>query len=168
MRLLCNGWKKSVLIPAAFLLVVGLGTGCSDDDDKGTGPGNGGGVNAQITFTFDGTQYTSTICLANYMIDDGETSITSGDGENWALLFEFPGSSTGSFNTAGGVHASLTIPPMQWYDSEEFTVTVTAYGGVGGSVTGTFSGTLVHIMDENDVKQITNGTFTAERLPNVD
>ena len=35
-------------------------------------------------------------------------------------------------------------------------------------ITGTFSGTLVHIADENDVKQITNGTFTAERGIDID
>ncbi len=166
MRALFDGWKKCLLFPAAFLLAVGLGTGCGGDDDNGTGPDNGGGVNEQIAFTFDGTQYTGDLCMANYMVGDDATSLTTGDGDSWALLIDFPGSSTGSFNAADGVYAMLTLAP-HLYQSEEFVIAVTAYGGIGAAVTGTFSGTLVHIADENDVKQITNGTFTAERLSNV-
>ena len=167
MRALFDNWKKALLLPAALCVAVGLGTGCGDDDNgRGGGPGNGGGVNTQVTFTLDGTQYQSDICLANYITGDNETSITCGDGATWALLFEIPGSSTGSFNAAGGVSASLVMAPHM-YEAEEFSVTVSAYGGIGGTVTGTFSGTLVHIADDDDRKQITNGSFTAERLPNI-
>ncbi|MBM3316645.1 MAG: hypothetical protein FJY75_02225 [Candidatus Eisenbacteria bacterium] len=165
MLALFDKWKRYLLLPAALFVAVGLGTGCGDKD-KGPGPDNGGGVDAQITFTLDGTQRTSDICLANYMVDEVLTSITSGDGMSWTLLFEFPGSGTGSFSTAGGATASLTLAPY-WYEAETFTVTVSAYGGIGGAVKGTFSGTLVNIADDDDRKQVTNGTFTAERLPNV-
>ncbi len=168
MRALFDGWRKFLVLPAALLLVVGLGTGCSDDDDKVTDPGNGGGVDGHMSFTFDETQYTSTICLAHYFIGENRTSITSGDTENWALTIEFPGNSTGSFDEGDGTSAMLILPPVSMYGAEEIAVTVSAYGGIGGAITGTFSGTLVHIEDEEDVKQITNGTFTAARGINID
>jgi len=157
------GWKKYLLFTSALFLVVGLGTGCRDNSSKSKGSGKGGDVKGQITFTFDGTKYSSTNCLAHYMVSDTETSITAGDGETWTLTLEFPGKSKGSFSKKKGASAGFVLPPLNQYNAKEFKFTVSAYGGIGGAIKGTFSGTMVNNVDKNDVKQITNGTFTAKR-----
>jgi hypothetical protein len=169
--------KRCGLLLVAFLVAVGLGIGCGKGRDgtaagghsagSGGPAGRDGIVAGRIAFTIDGKQYSGTTCIANSFPGEDSTSITSGADEGeWTLMLEIPGTASGTFDEKAGATCSFVKPPFNMYDAEALTITVSAYGTVGGTVEGTFSGMLVNQMDSTR-KPITDGTFTAQRHLNV-
>lgn len=85
----------------------------------------------------------------------------------------FPGNTTGTWNMSDSNSDALLTLYLggNTYISEDFTLQVTGYGGVGQNVTGTFSGTFVRFdmgtMEEVPVT-VSNGQFQLLRNPDED
>ena len=150
------------LVLFGFLLIS-----CSDDDSSPTTPTatfkftctlNGGGWNNEtISFT--------TGAGSIYSPDENLTSINfSGTGNSDAGAIKFAGNKTGTFaieNDSNDVAVSIT--GRESLELETGTITVTYYGGVGGEVKGTFSGTSIN-SSTNTTVQVTNGSFSGKRV----
>jgi len=159
-------WRMLLPCAAVLLLAAGLVAGCGDDDDGGiTGDnGNGNGdVTTTLSFKLDDVDYSTEICIGNFFPDEDLTSITAGDGSTWTLTLEFPDDGTGTFDETAMTGSLVIAPTLTSLEFQDVAMTVSAYGGVGDEITGTFSGTLVNIADDDDVRAVTEGVFTAER-----
>jgi len=120
-----------------------------------------------LSFTFDGTQYAAEACMAIFFGNVDETSVSQqGEDGEWVIELLFHGNTAGSFS-GQSVTVNLNFVEFGRYRDHEFTIEVTSYGDVGGAITGTFSGTVVSAVDEEDIREITEGVFTAVRLPDV-
>lgn len=162
--------RRRKLLPCVVLLLLaaGLVAGCGDDDDGGitgdNGNGNGNGdVTTTLSFKLDDVDHSTEICIGNFFPDEDMTSITAGDGTSWTLVLEFPDDGPGSFDETGMTGSLVIAPSLTALEFQDVSLTVSAYGGVGDEITGTFSGTLVNIADDDDVRAVTEGVFTAER-----
>ena len=100
----------------------------------------------------------------------GETEVVGwipADGST--IVITFPGTATGTFTSAAGSGGSiLWMDASGFYRADDstagtsYTITVTAYGAVGGLIEGTFSGTVKDLFGST-TKTITNGIFTVIR-----
>ena len=164
MRLTPGFVQRLGVFLTTLAVAIILGSGCGN----GSGPADSDGVVAgHVSFMFDGKHYSGKTCIANAFPDGNSTSITGGADEGeWTLLLEIPGTATGEFDEKAGATCSFVKPPFQMYDSEAVTITVSAYGKIGSTVEGTFSGMLFNQLDSSR-KPITDGTFTAKRHLNV-
>lgn len=178
MRLTSGLVQRLGVFLATLAIAFILGSGCGNGGDGGNGGGGSevgdgptaddGIVAGHVSFMFDGKQYSGTTCIANCFPGDNSTSITSGADEGeWTLMLEIPGTTTGAFDENASATCSFVEPPFNMYDSEAVTITLSAYGEVGGVVEGTFSGMLIDQLDSTR-KPITDGTFTAQRHFNVE
>lgn len=140
----------------------------------------GGSYGASYTIHGDGhnneTVTISTSGVTAYAIYSPTDSTTVGYASQqigqWFSV-AFPGNTTGTWNMSDGASDALLTLYLggNTYISEDFTLQVTSYGGVGQNVTGTFSGTFVRFdmgtLEEVPVT-VSNGQFQLLRNPDQD
>jgi uncharacterized membrane-anchored protein YitT (DUF2179 family) len=156
---------------------------CKKDDDS-PAPSGGGGAGAteapKVTFTINGDGFSNQAITINaasasgnaaYSVTDAETSGTVMADANNSFVLLFDGNSPATLTCAGGVGpVSFTLRTSgQLYISQNNTVVVTAYGAVGGFITGTFSGTVLRSNGPSagTAATISNGTFRFRRVSDV-
>ena len=166
------------LLLAGVVAVLLFSPGCKKSETA-TGPAGSGSASGTASFTLDGAGVSNqTFSMSNvsgfFSTNDNATSIV-GVGVSGAdtinMVIAFPGSTTGTFqfdvSSAGMV--LINSSGIMTSGTGNGQIAVTAFGAVGGSVTGTFSGRLYELdlsMGIVDSAQVSNGSFNATRLPN--
>ncbi len=170
-------------LPAILAIaLIALGSACKKDKDD-PAPSGGGGTAVEgpkVAFTINGDGFANqaiTITAASasgnaaYSTADNETSGTVMADANNSFVLLFDGNSPATLTCTGGVGAvnfSLRTGG-QLYISQNNTVAITAYGAVGGFITGTFTGTVLRSngASAGTAATISNGTFRFRRVSDV-
>lgn len=154
-----------------FLLFLTLLFWACGDDDAAT-------ADLSVSFTANGTDFTWTkgfsepefggVAFGNAIGTIGTiihamptvAAYSNGAPDSY-ILFSIEGVSAGTYilnHSTSDAFMDLVLPGGLNYSATNLTVTVTAYGAVGGVISGTFSGFL------DDGSPLTGGTFTVRRL----
>ena len=150
----------------------------SNPADAGTGGNGGGGGNSgSMTLNGDGWSnkvITITTAASAYGVSAQLTAINIICSDGITIIAYSTGNQTGTFNftndpTQGGgiTLTSGTGQTAKYYLSKENagTVTLSSYGGVGQTVSGSISGTIVNAATQEEVT--INGSFNATRTVDV-
>ena len=156
---------------AMIMFFVGCEENPTSPDDEGT---------LQVKFQLDGSwvQFSETQSNASYNTLNNTTLINALDtlsGEFFTLTI--PGSADDDWNIDDNDTLALLFvdndnDTLMSYselagDGAELSVEITFYGPVGGTVEGTFSGTLVN-PSTMETKSVTEGTFKVRRISDVE
>ncbi len=161
---------------AGALIILLISAGCNKTDST-TNPG-GNVMNGTATFTLNGAgfsnqSFTITGLLGGYSTGDKMTGLAGSSattGDSTALSIVFPGLTTGTFpftDSSGVVITRGTGSSTRGFVNGigGGQIVVTAYGSVGGSIVGTFSGKLYEVTKQPlDSVTVSNGSFNATRV----
>ncbi len=162
----------------AVLIVLFIVSGCNKNDNT-TNPGTPTTTSGSATFTLNGAGFTNqsfTISgfLGGYSTGDKLTGLAGSSattGDSTMLEMVFPGTSTGTFpfilDSIGIAISRGTGSSTRAFLSGNGggQIAVTAYGSVGGTIVGTFSGKMYEIKNTGlDSVTVSNGSFSAMRV----
>lgn len=161
---------------AGIVAMLLASSGCKKSDDS-TNPSGGGPASGTGSFTLNGAGFTNQTfsvgdMMGGFSVSDNMSVVIGSTADTIVIAVAFPGSTTGTFpfsNDAGVIITSGTgIGESSLISGDgNGQVVVTAYGNVGGNITGTFSGRLyVYTNAGMDSAQVTNGSFNAVRIAN--
>lgn len=165
--------QKSIWIGIMLILIIGF-ISCSKKSDNPVEPPVGGSVEAKLTL--NGAGYTNQqVSLKNgisgYYINDNETYIqfieaAGADTVFFALVFS--GKQTGSFPWSASAPVVALIVSSgssneTFLSSGTGSTNVSAYGNVGGAISGNLSGTMTEATSSANLQ--ISGTFTVTRGP---
>lgn len=166
--------KWSTYLLAAFLIITAF-SGCGKDDDNPLKPGenqiptvgsgsitlNGGGYNnKKIDFA---------AALADYYVLESQTwLVLSGSTDSITTTLYFNGKEAGTYNLSvdsndesiNGIYVIIGSSKV-YRSASTGSIKVTQYGNVGGSIVGTFEGTLYELGETTPIT--ISGSFTALR-----
>lgn len=169
-----------------MLLLLGLAllsAGCSKKSDNPSGPDNnpGNALTNSGTMVINGAGYsntniTLTAGMSGFVSSNNATSCVlygKGSNDSLAVVITFPGKSTGDFNWQGLQNSSSNTYydgcTLTFYGSKVsvFVVdngktSVTAFGDVGNTIEGDFSGTLKSMDGTQSIS--VNGSFKCLRV----
>ena len=158
------------------LLVVWCG--CNKKDNA-TNP-TGGTTSGTATLTLNGAGFSNQTfsfagVVGGFSASDNLTGIVgtvASATDTTTLMIVFPGISTGTYqfsDTVGVVIVHSTASSSRFFANGPANgqIAVTTYGGVGGSIAGSFSGRLYEFsLSAFDSVTVSNGSFNAFRVPN--
>jgi hypothetical protein len=168
------------LILVSSLIVFLFFSGCkkAESTTGPTGPGTATGGTA--SFTLNGAGFSNqtvniALLVGGFSVSNNMTGVAGssvGAADTTWLTMAFPGSSTGTFQFSdtvgvvirrgGGSSARMFVNGLGGGQ-----IAVTAYGSVGGNITGSFSGRLYDVtLSGIDSVSVSNGSFSALRAPN--
>ena len=147
----------------------GGGSTAAADAESGEDDGGGAFIQAELdgvmhSYTFN-TLHFFTMALGQHTV--AATEFEADDGTfNFTVQWGVDG--PGTYDCAGSMALNAIshragAEVMSGFLSEDCTVVVDTMGDVGEMMTGTFSGTLVNILDEVPDIVVTNGSFNALR-----
>ncbi len=150
-------------ILSLVLLVAFAGCG-SDDPASPDGGDNGGGdtTGNTISFRIDGVARTFDETVGGIVPMPGELTIAGGDPDSDDVIVINAVDAEGTFDLGGpeNVGLALTIGNTAYLDDgSEGSIIVTNL--TDDEVQGTFSGTLVNVIDPDDTIVVTDGAFTS-------
>ncbi len=165
-----------------LVVLMAFGVSCKKDDPSPSGGSGGGGTppvstTPRVSFTIDGDGFASQAFVLTPVSGSGSALYSTGDEETSGTLMMnatnsftvlFDGNTTttqGSTNGTGTVGIGLNVNGAQ-YLQYSTSVNVTTYGAVGGTVEGTFSGTLIRMNGPTagSYATISAGTFRFTRI----
>lgn len=165
------------------LALIALASSCKKDEDSPSPSGGGSSTAAEgpkVTFTIDGDGYSNQAITINpgsgsgnaaFSASDAETSGTVMADANNSFVLLFDGNTTATLTCTGGVGpVSFSLRTSgHLYISQTNTVVITAYGAVGGFITGSFTGTVLRSNGASAGTQasISNGSFRFRRISDV-
>ncbi len=175
---------RQLVIWSTCAAIAFTGLSCKKDNDPPANSGGGGTPtptnNPRVIFTIDGdgssaASHTLTPSsgsgMALYSTADEESSgsLMMDASNHFTLLFE--GQSTGTFACTGGlgnVSMSFAVNGAH-YMSYTNTMEVTTYGSVGGTIEGTFSGTVIRMNGPTAgaFANVTGGSFRFRRIEDL-
>lgn len=169
---------SSILAGSLILFLFLSGCKKSDTATNPTGPGTTTGGTASFTLNgagFSNQNFSIAGVVGGFSVKDNMSGIAGASvsaGDTTWLAIAFPGSSTGTFQFGDTV--GMVINRGAGSSAHAFVngigggqIIVTAYGGVGGNITGSFSGKLYSLTQTAlDSLTVSNGSFSALRVPN--
>lgn len=119
-----------------------------------------------ITATANGTARSFLTQTARYT--GSTTGIVGANVTFQGVALQFPGKTTGTFTCGtSGVFVNYSDGTARWTTINQAgascTITVTAFGEVGGRITGTFSATTKPLLNATGNVELTSGTFNVLR-----
>jgi hypothetical protein len=151
-----------------MVVAVALVSGSCDDDDEGGDIPYGQG---SVTCVVDGLPVNlSFMTSGQYEPISGKTGV-SGLDMSQIITITFPGTAPGTWaSPAGGAEVMYVDAVGDTYLANDleglYTITVSAYGPVGGLIAGTFSAT-VNEMFGGGASHVITGSFTVVRIPEM-
>jgi hypothetical protein len=170
--------KGCIVVGVIFVLLVSSGCNKKESATNPTAPGTTTGGTASFTLNgagFTNQSFSITGMVGGYSVSDkmsGVTGSSATTGDSTMLTIVFPGAGTGTFpfsDTVGVVISRGTGATQRGFVNGigGGQIVVTAYGAVGGSITGSFSGKLYEVTSTRlDSVTVSNGSFNALRVTN--
>lgn len=170
--------KGCIIAGVVFVLLVSSGCNKKDSATNPVAPGTTTAGTASFTFNgagFTNQSFSITGMVGGYSVSDkmsGVTGSSATTGDSTMLTIVFPGNATGTFSfsdTVGVVISRGTGSSQRGFVNGlgGGQIVVTAYGAVGTSITGTFSGKLYEVTSTQlDSVTVSNGSFNALRVTN--
>lgn len=113
---------------------------------------NGAGFNNQFV------NINPSVFIGIYNVPNNETATSSVNTNNEFLVLFFPGNTTGTFTQQ---NANIKYQGIDFFSTDNTTVTVNTYENVGGIISGTFNGSF----ESNQGTATINGSFFVIRQP---
>jgi hypothetical protein len=163
---------------AGLIILLLVTSGCQKKETATSPTGNTTGGTASFTLNgagFSNQTFNIVGVVGGYSVSDHMTGLVGSamsSGDTTHLTIVFPGSSTGTFQFSDTV--GVIISRGSGSSAHAFIngigggqIAVTAYGGVGGNIIGSFSGRLYDVsLTGLDSVTVSNGSFNALRMPN--
>ncbi|MBX3043933.1 MAG: hypothetical protein KIT33_08530 [Candidatus Kapabacteria bacterium] len=151
-----------ILLSTLVLMLASCQKSNDNPFDIGDGAGTGEVVTNKGTYSFGfGVGY--------HIIDENKTIIsiapTATSGATQYILMTVPGKAATQYQLSSTAYMSLLIEGKLYYSVDgSGSIRITAYGPVGGRITGSFTGTFVNGANNDDKLTVTSASFSVIRL----